>query len=84
MKKFFWIIPITIAIVILMALISGRENDRLVAPGILQNLTKPKLVSSSTPVPTPSTPKTFQFDSSTDLKMELEKVNPEVLDSDFE
>lgn len=29
-------------------------------------------------------PKTFQFDSATDLKMELNKVNPQVLDSDFE
>lgn len=37
-----------------------------------------------TPVPTPNAPKTFKFDGSTDLKMELDKVNPEVLDSDFE
>jgi len=38
-----------------------------------------------TPVPatTPNAPKTFQFDSSTDLKAELEKVNPQILDSDF-
>ena len=37
-----------------------------------------------TPVATPNAPKTFQFDSSTDLKMELEKVNPQILDSDFQ
>lgn len=36
-----------------------------------------------TPIPSP-TPKTFNFDSSTDLKGELETVNPQVLDSDFE
>ncbi len=38
----------------------------------------------STPATTPNAPKSFQFDSSTDLKMELDKVNPQVLDSDFE
>lgn len=75
MKKSFWVISITIAIVILMALISAKEKDRLVAPG---------LAPSPTPAPTSNTPKTFQFDSSTDLKGELEKINPQVLDSDFE
>lgn len=30
------------------------------------------------------TPKTFQFDSSTDLGKELESVDPKVLDSDFD
>ncbi len=44
---------------------------------------------SQTPAPSPTiappnAPKTFKFDSKTDLKAELEKVNPEVLDSDFE
>lgn len=37
---------------------------------------------ASTLVPVPS-PKTFEFNNSTDLKEELQKVNPEVLDSDF-
>lgn len=40
-----------------------------------------------TPTSEPSTvsnaPKTYSFDSSTDLKAELEKVNPQILDSDF-
>ena len=44
---------------------------------------------SGTPSPIPTlipspTPKTFNFDSSTDLRGELETVNPQVLDSDFE
>ena len=49
----------------------------------VQNL---KNVSAS-PIPTPlppQAPKTFKFDSQTDLKAELEKVNPQILDSDFE
>lgn len=40
-----------------------------------------------TPVPTSipsSTPTEFKFDASTDLKKELESVDPKVLDSDFE
>lgn len=40
--------------------------------------------TTPTPVPTPNSPRTFQFDSSTDLKLELDKVNPQMLDSDFE
>lgn len=43
--------------------------------------------SSPNPIPTPTPgprPKTFIFDSSTDLKKELESINPQVLDSDFE
>ena len=37
-----------------------------------------------TPASTPNAPKTFNFDNSTDLEAELEKVNPQILDSDFE
>lgn len=39
---------------------------------------------TSTPVASPNIPKTFNFDSSTDLKKELDNINPQVLDSDFE
>jgi len=41
-------------------------------------------VLTQTPVLTPNAPKTFNFDASTNLKQELDKVNPQVLDSDFE
>jgi len=46
-----------------------------------------KITESASPSPTlipNSTPETFRFNKSTDLKAELEKVNPQVLDSDFE
>lgn len=77
---------ITITIIIIIAVITiifflGRQQNSgsLISPaGFLQK---------STPVPTAftnQTPTIFQFDSSTDLKMELEKVNPQILDSDFE
>ncbi len=29
-------------------------------------------------------PKTFKYDRSTDLRAELESINPQILDSDFE
>ncbi len=49
-----------------------------------ENLVNPQTPApSETPAP-PSAPKTFKFDNSTDLKVELEKVNPQILDSDFE
>lgn len=53
----------------------------LISPGFSSN----KPASSPTPTPVaPNAPKTFKFDSATDLEAELEKVNPQVLDSDFE
>lgn len=69
-----------IIITVILFLGLGQKN-RLVIPGFTQ---QPKVTQPSpTPAP-PNSPKTFKFDSSTDLKAELEKVNPEVLDSDFE
>lgn len=57
---------------------------KLVSPGFPLGVA----VQKSGPVPSSSpnikTPKGFQFDESTDLKAELEKVNPQVLDSDFQ
>ena len=57
--------------------ISGKKQSNLIAPGLQQD---PQV---SIPSPSPSL-KTFQFDSSTDLKQELEKVDSAVYDSDFE
>jgi hypothetical protein len=62
---------------IIWLVVSGKKQDNLVAPGLQQDQ------QVSTPSPTPSI-KTFQFNSSTDLKVELEKVDPKVLDSDIE
>ncbi len=38
----------------------------------------------TSPSPSPSVLPKFQFNSQTDLKAELEKVNPQVSDEDFE
>ncbi len=45
-----------------------------------------KITSQSTPVPTTPSynpPKEIKYDISTNLKQELDSVNPEVLESDF-
>lgn len=48
----------------------------------------PKIQTSAASIPTPSisptvAPKTYKFDKSTDLKKELEDINPMILESDF-
>ncbi|TSC88263.1 MAG: hypothetical protein G01um10147_168 [Microgenomates group bacterium Gr01-1014_7] len=68
------IVCIIFLAVILVLVFSGRQSNLMVTP-------------TSSPGPTPTVmpkPKTFQFDSSTDLNAELEKVDPKVLESDFE
>lgn len=71
-------IIITITIVVVMGIFLVRTPMRWEAK---------KGITSAKPTltPTPSaTPKTFQFDASTDLMKELESINPQILDSDFE
>ena len=49
---------------------SGKRDVGLVKPS-----------QTSSPI---SAPKQYKFDSSTDLKKELDSINPQVLESDFE
>lgn len=65
-------------------LLGGKKETGFMGPGFIQQITHSQSTPTPTPVATPNAPKTFQFDSLTDLKKELEKVNPQVLDSDFE
>lgn len=62
----------------------GWQAKTLFSPGGLLGGKQVEITPNPTPIPTPDAPKTFKFDSSTDLKAELDKVNPQVLDSDFE
>ena len=64
--------------------VTNKRIGSLVGPEFIQQITHSQYKSVSTPAPTPNAPKTFKFDSSTNLKDELDKVNPQVLDSDFE
>lgn len=63
----------------------SRWEAKLVSP--LAKVFQPKVVVTPSPGvtsrPSPK-PKTFQFNNATDLKIELDTVNPQVLDSDFD
>lgn len=72
------IIAAIIIVGILLLKLSSNKSENLVNPQISAPSETPF------PDPTPIVPKTFKFDSSTDLKMELDKVNPQILDSDFQ
>jgi len=81
MKKTSYIIIILVLLVISTSVTLPMWNSTWVSP--LAMVFKPKVIIIPSPTPSPK-PKTFKFDSSTDLKAELETINPEVLDSDFE
>ena len=79
-----YIIIIAVSVVVGVLVISVfplvEWEASLVSP--LAKVFQTKEVPSPSPIPNPK-PKTFQFDSATDLKQELDSVNPQVLDSDF-
>lgn len=79
MKSRWWII-LVIVILLIVVLGSKRGNFGLTSP----NFNKPSKQTDRLPNATPNAPKQYNFDSSTDLKMELESINPQILDSDFE
>lgn len=87
MKKIF-IFAITITILVSMVFVFRFTHPeweaKLVSPGFPLGVANQKSTPLPSFTPNVSVPKEFRFDSSTDLKAELEKVNPEVLDSDFE
>ena len=62
----------------------SNKSGGLIGPNFIQQITQSQSVQTFVPVASPNAPKTFNFDSSTDLKQELEKVNPQVSDSDFQ
>lgn len=80
MKKF------TIGLVIIIGLVALK----IFIPqpqGLKANLVNP-ISWTDNPAPSaapmsPSAPKTYLFDGATDLRKELESINPQVLDSDF-
>ena len=83
MKKSFLVV-IGLIIFSLILFIDSKKQGGMIGPSFMQQGAHQESTPPPTPAPTPNAPKTFQFDSSTNLKEELDKVNPEVLDSDFE
>ncbi len=81
-KKILIAVSILMIVGILWLGLNNRTSKDLVNPLLGQS--KPTPSETPFPNPTPAVPKTFNFDSQTDLQAELEKINPEILDSDFE
>lgn len=80
MKIKWWVIIVT-SIIIVVVLGLKRDKLGLITPNFNQTS---KQTIEELPTATPNAPKQYNFDSSTDLKMELESINPQVLESDFE
>lgn len=77
-------IVLTILATIVVFFVIGR-NDSLVSPIPKQNgVFAGAQQSLSMPAQSPNTPKVIKYDSTTNLEQELETVNPQVGDSDFE
>lgn len=82
MKTKLTILAITITVLAVMGVrLTGNKQDGKMATIKFSNELGTKI--SPTGIPTPSI-KEFKYNTSTDLEMELEKINPQVLDSDFE
>lgn len=81
MKTRWWIILVVIILAIVIFFAQKKETNNLITPSVSSH---PNKITEQLPSPTPNIPKTYQLDSSTDLKMELESINPQVLESDFE
>lgn len=81
----FFLILLLIGVCIFVITIFFRKTDspNLIKPQ-LEKVSKivglPKITPSATPTPTPIS---YNFNKSTDLKKELESVNPQMLDIDF-
>lgn len=88
MKKFILIsILIIVLVVALLTIVKYTTTGNLISPVseksslIIKESDNEVKEAENT---LPNSPKTFKFDSSTDLKAELGKVDPKILDSDFE
>ena len=87
MKSKIFIIALFSMILITMVFIFAprRWKANLVSPGFNPlGLAVQKSAPTPTSIPNIKAPKELKFDATTDLKAELEKVNPQVNDIDFE
>lgn len=80
MKNKLTIILVFILVVIIILFIRGERVNDLVS----SDFSKVPAQTEELPNAIPNAPKTYNFDSSTDLEKELDSINPQVLDSDFD
>lgn len=73
------------AFVFLGNLFFGNTNSETLTSPVKKNILQTVGLQKTTPTPTPApTIIKYSFNKSTDLKGELDSINPEVLDSDFD
>lgn len=82
-NKIVIIVLILILLTVFFAIVKYAVNENSLISPALQVVSGQKAVPSEAPSIIVA-PKTYIFDSSTDLKKELDSINPQVLDSDFE
>ncbi|MCL4366301.1 hypothetical protein M1437_03680 [Patescibacteria group bacterium] len=83
-KKILAVVFILVLVGVLFAISKNTVNlpGILVSPGVGRTASQP-----AAPAPTlaaPNAPQEIKYGSSTNLKQELDNINPQVLDSDFE
>ncbi|MDP3948211.1 MAG: hypothetical protein Q8P87_00705 [bacterium] len=84
--RIFLIILLTILGAMVAFFVIGKKDLTLVSP-VINPIFKQGPVVSSSPMPQTlsiNAPKVIKYDSTTNLEQELESVNPQVSDSDFE
>lgn len=76
------LIALTVSLTIVKYAVNGNGRGNLLETPLLNRVIK----QSPSPMPSASSsaPKSFNFDRSTDLRKELNSINPQVLDSDFQ
>lgn len=84
-NKILLITLLTVLTTIVGFFVTSRGSISLISPAPKQDKTQPSSFNSSSIPSTPSynPPKVIKYDSSTDLKQELDSIDPKVLDEDF-
>ncbi|MBI2196856.1 hypothetical protein HYU45_04600 [Candidatus Daviesbacteria bacterium] len=82
-NKILTIVIVLLLLVILLTIVRylSNQNGLLINPGV-KKATGQSTVQPSTPAYNP--PKEVKYDGSTDLQKELDSIEPQVLDSDFQ
>lgn len=81
MKNKLLIVALLAVVIFVIIKLAFPVKNKLVSPGI-DSVASP--IPSAVSVPANNPPKEIKYDSSTDLQKELDSVNPQIIDSDFE
>ena len=82
-KKAILFVILIVILVVIFKIVAPLDNKQLVGANLSQ-IIDPPISEDVTPFNTYNPPKEFKYDTSTDLGAELESVNPQVLDNDFD